>query len=348
MILAVMLVVIPALSPVPRGASASTRGGGKNIQDNSDAKKGSSTPEATVKQPKQPDPPDPNTQKIGSENAEQSIKLTSLPPVTITEKQKTFWDHLYDWGPWVFTGLLVVVGFLQVATMAWQAWLLKGTLAEIHKQANWMETQAARMSRQIDLMSRQNRIAIDSARATREAAEAAKESANAAKTGAEAAVAQINLIKSKERARVWIEIKGDLNLGFQPLSVPVEYTVKQTGPTDAFVIESKAAVVISSDVPEHSRYFSPINIPSRLAPNYEEEIKTPFLRHFAKEDVPRVENQTAIAYFIARIAYRDIFGEMHETAVLREWHITERKKLIGYGNFAYWAPCGPTEANRET
>jgi hypothetical protein len=236
-----------------------------------------------------------------------------------------------------------------------QALALIGTGVVVCRQAGLMKVHAEHLSglavaasanassiaRQAALMNRQNTISISSARTARDSADAAKKSA-------EASLAQINAMKSKERARIWIATNGDLNLGFQPFSIPVEYVIKQTGPTDAFIIDSAAGVVVSDDVPEYSQYFSSINIPNRVPPNYEESIKTPFLRQFTKDDVPRVEAKAASAYFIARISYQDIFGEIHETNVMRKWHITDLKNIMGYGNFAYWAPCGPPEANRET
>ena len=42
------------------------------------------------------------------------VKITSLPPVAVQDKPKTSKDYLFEWGPWVFNLLLVVVGGLQV------------------------------------------------------------------------------------------------------------------------------------------------------------------------------------------------------------------------------------------
>jgi hypothetical protein len=50
-----------------------------------------------------------------------------------------------------FTGLLALVGFLQVGGMVWQALLLKQTRGDVHAQANWMKTQADQMERQLRL-----------------------------------------------------------------------------------------------------------------------------------------------------------------------------------------------------
>lgn len=49
----------------------------------------------------------------------------------------------------VFTGLLVLVGFLQVGTMYWQARLLRRTLNEIHIQAGHMERQTGILEKSV-------------------------------------------------------------------------------------------------------------------------------------------------------------------------------------------------------
>jgi hypothetical protein len=73
-----------------------------------------------------------NSKGVASENKEQSVNLTNVPPITIVEKDKTWKDHLFDWGPWIFNLLLVAVGFLQVA-------LLQRTWATIRRQTEIQE-----------------------------------------------------------------------------------------------------------------------------------------------------------------------------------------------------------------
>lgn len=240
------------------------------------------------------------------------------------------------------TGGLVFVGFLQVGSMIWQAILARGTRIDVHAQAGWMKEQTGRMSRQADLMNRQNVFARQSIAATRNAADAAKLSA-------ESALGQFQAMKAKERARVWIGIDGDLNLGMGPFSVPVVYVVTQTGPTDGFVYASFAKLVVSDVDPEVPVDFSnSIGIPNRVAPQFEKKIKSVFLYRFSSEEIESVNSKTASVYFIASIKYKDIFGDPHETSIMKRWRITDLKNLQGYGNFAFWTPCGPPEANRET
>src|ERR1700735_1045935 len=72
-------------------------------------------------------------QETGTKD-QRSVNLTSLPPISIVKEKKTWKDHLYDWGPWVFSLILAVAG-------GWQLYLLKITWKAIQAQASHMEIQ---------------------------------------------------------------------------------------------------------------------------------------------------------------------------------------------------------------
>ncbi|HEV8038010.1 MAG TPA: hypothetical protein VGP62_04035 [Bryobacteraceae bacterium] len=82
---------------------------------------------------------------VAAQDKEQSVKLTSIPTVTVADKQKTWIDYLFDWGPWVFSLVLVFVGVVGVI-------LARRTLGTMDRQANLMGTQATLMEQQADLM----------------------------------------------------------------------------------------------------------------------------------------------------------------------------------------------------
>lgn len=77
--------------------------------------------------------------------AEDSKRSAKEPPSAAAEPSPVTCDEACQQGrenlaiqgklEW-FTGVLAIVGVLQVGTMIWQAWLLKGTLREIGKQAD--------------------------------------------------------------------------------------------------------------------------------------------------------------------------------------------------------------------
>jgi hypothetical protein len=64
-----------------------------------------------------------------ADDREHSVKLTSLPPVTLADKHKTFWDYFLDWGPWAFGLVTAIAAGLQI-------WLLFRTWEAINRQAN--------------------------------------------------------------------------------------------------------------------------------------------------------------------------------------------------------------------
>src|ERR1700733_1358065 len=71
--------------------------------------------------------PADNGQPIATEDKPQSVKLTEVPAITITDKAQSWKDQISDWGPWIFSFLLVLVG-------VFQAWLIK-------RQADLMQAQ---------------------------------------------------------------------------------------------------------------------------------------------------------------------------------------------------------------
>lgn len=132
---------------------------------------------------------------VGAEKTpltEQPVAVTKFPSVSISR----------DWmdrGVWVFSGLLVVVGFLQV-------WLVWRTLGAIKRQAAIMEAQAEQIDMQTDILFKSVSIAE---------------------------TAQQNAI-NKERPRLSIEIKNFV-LGEIPV---INYELTCHGTTPAYVQSS--------------------------------------------------------------------------------------------------------------
>jgi hypothetical protein len=78
---------------------------------------------------KQAIPQQADSGAIAAQNQQQKITVVSLPDVSIAKQKKGFWDYLFEWGPWIFNLLLVIVGGLQV-------WLLLRTWKTIGRQAD--------------------------------------------------------------------------------------------------------------------------------------------------------------------------------------------------------------------
>jgi hypothetical protein len=181
---AVLLMVLPALAPVPGWATSPAGNGGDKNENQGQGNQNAPTPPLPlVNKQVQPVPANPHGSDVAGENAEHSVKLTNVPPITLIDKKKTFWDSFFDWGQWVFAGVLAVVSGLQVWLLIRQEKILRGARKEIHTQARYM-------SRQADLMNRNNVITLATAKA-------AQQSAKAAAISADAALAQIQAMKDQ-------------------------------------------------------------------------------------------------------------------------------------------------------
>lgn len=119
---------------------------------------------------------------------------------------------------WLTFGL-VVVGAFQVGGMIWQAILIRQTRSDVHTQAEWMKTQAGYMKDQTEIL---------------------RDSVRASQTSADAAMAQIQLMKEKERAIIAVKMGGvevkDANTEFWSLTTSLE--IRNLGQNRAFIVEA--------------------------------------------------------------------------------------------------------------
>lgn len=103
-----------------------------------------------------------------------------------------------------------MVGLLQVGGMIWQGFLLRQTRGDVHRQAEWMETQAGQMEAQTKIL---------------------KSSVSAAQTSADAALDQIESMKQKERGRLSIEPLSLVALEEEVEHQKIEFSVSNFGST---------------------------------------------------------------------------------------------------------------------
>jgi hypothetical protein len=155
--------------------------------------------------------------KSSDQNQSQSVNVVSLPEVSIAKNYRWPLGILYDWGPWIFTCLLVIVGGLQVQTMRQQSELLEATREQIEKQAGYMKDQS-------DILTAS--VAV------------AKESAEAALLNAKATERSVQVIVDKERARIQIEPRTFIVDEPKPelgRSITAKVQVVNNGETKAFI-----------------------------------------------------------------------------------------------------------------
>ena len=207
--------------------------------------------------------------------AEHSVTITKIPPVSIVR-------NWIDWGVWVFSGLLVIVGFLQV-------WILGRTLGAIKRQAVTMESQAEHMDTQTDILFKSVSIAE---------------------------TAQQNAI-NKERPRLSIEIKDFV---FGEISV-LNYELTCHGTTPAYVQSSWELTSLTAipDFPwTKSQYgISLGDLPEVVSVGTIKGFV--FIMGtddcgFLTEDSQReaLDNGGLYLHFRVRIVFKDIFDDMQE------------------------------------
>ncbi|MGA1999244.1 MAG: hypothetical protein ABSG52_04575 [Terriglobales bacterium] len=125
LVVAVLLAVMQAPPPAPRKAADNAASAGSKVQQETKAKKEpSAQPQSSINAQQAPDH-DAAGNRQGNEGAQHSIIVRELPPVTVNPHKR----DLADWGYWAFSGLLVVVGSLQV-------WLLCKTLRAVKASAD--------------------------------------------------------------------------------------------------------------------------------------------------------------------------------------------------------------------
>jgi hypothetical protein len=231
----------------------------------------------------------------------------------------------------LFTGGLVLVGFLQVGTMIWQAWLLRQTRNDVH-------TQAGQMQRQTEILDK-------SVAAAQKGADAAEISAIASKISAEAAKENIEAFENKERARIRIEI-SDLWLASGLFNRPLKLTIFHHGSTEAFVSNHGVSLQLTDSeiAPETAGIeVSMDKLPPVIEPKTPPiEIGPNFLSFFNDSEIAEVKNGTKFAHLYGFIEFTDTFEKPHRVSFRKRWYVTNVKNFSGGGFnefFSVWVDC---------
>jgi hypothetical protein len=153
-VLGMLLTVMQAAPPVPRKAADNSTQAPANSKTQSKPSKAPSLPSPAPTETSGNRPTKPDGSEESQKYSEHPIVISKLPAVALATPKRDW----ADWGVWIFSGLLTVVGFLQVG-------LLYYTLKAIKRQRDWMK--------------RQTIILVEYNKATRDAANAAAKSAAA-------------------------------------------------------------------------------------------------------------------------------------------------------------------------
>jgi hypothetical protein len=204
-------------------------------------------------------------------------------------------------------------------------WFVYKTLRAIKKQADIMESQAK-----------------DARESGAEATRIALATAKAAQKSADATAAQIEFMKSKERAQLRMDIDVpslDFISGFreQPGGYQLIFSVILDGTTRAYVLEDSFIAYIS-DQPKEKRVRPVIGLPRNLLPESSPIRTYTLLQTDGLYPEVETDNQKVISarqgklgiFVNGRIWYRDIFGDEWILEIDRYWDAETRR----------WGPVG--------
>ena len=225
-----------------------------------------------------------------------------------------------------FLGTLAVVAVLQFITLLWQAVTIRKMLGRIAEQSYQMDHQSTMMAGQLTAL---------------------QDTASAAQSSAAAAKDSVDVIVSKERARLRIEL-APFYLNFGAPS-PANYAVQLQGKTDAYVLNSHAAVYLSdSREPDPNLETGrPMPLPNAITPQSPVVKARDVLHPFSDEEIENIRQRKSFVHFTGFVRYKDVFDGEHETRFNRVWSIAKMNHL-GEEPFTYWEHCGGENANLET
>src|ERR1035441_1734476 len=211
------------------------------------------------------------------------------------------------------TWALVVVG----AIAGFLAWL---TLRKIGTQAGLMKDQADQMGRQTEILTASVKVAKESA---------------------DIALRNIDLLISKERARLLVEVALLNTASNEVNSDPVvRFTIHYVGTTEAFVDYAEAeAKVCDSAEPAPEVFPNSLPLPKIISKQASFGwIKIP-VQGWSDKVFFEVEAKTKFVHFYGNITYKDVFGQEHETGFYYVWQVGDdpygvagwkKKKCKGY------------------
>jgi hypothetical protein len=232
-----------------------------------------------------------------------------------------------------FAGILSAVALLQFITLIWQAVALRRMFSSTSTHAHEMEYQSRVLDQQLKVLGEQ--------------LTALKDTAAGASSTAAAAKATAELLVSKERARLRVELQP-FYLNFDAPS-PARFEIQHLGSTDAFVLDSRASVYVS-DSRNPDRTFQngkPIPLPSVIGAQNPVVVAEDVLHPFSEAEIENIRELKSFVHFTGFVRYKDVFDGEHETRFNRVWSIARMGNLNG-DPFTYWEHCGEVDENKET
>lgn len=280
-----LLTIMQATVPVPRQAADNPAGGTQKTNDNKAPKDSLSNPGISTvgKSPEREGRKDGD--QPSTKNDDQAVTISKFPPVSVAKD----WA---DWAYWVFGGVLVVVGGLQV-------WLLRGTLRAVEIQGKHME--------------RQTQILADSVAAAQKAADAS--------------LAQVEAVKSVQRAQLRVEfVEPAWTVDYEAGGYPVKFRIILDGTTRAYILDDSIIAYIGVKPRERGAWMGmglPRNFTPEMSPFHGDTIlRTVEALPQPETDASKVQlaEESKLTVFLnGRVRYRDLFGDEWVLEIDRYW-----------------------------
>jgi hypothetical protein len=311
LILTVLLAIMQKSPPVPRKAADSPATTSQKFQRKASTNQTPTAPPQPMINTNAAPNHDTARNEQGTDNAQNPISVSKLPPVSITK------DWL-DWGGWIFSLFLVVVGALQVVVLIRQAGLM-GKHAEHLKNL----------------------------------ATAANDNALAAKDGAEAANKNIEMFISKERARIVVTLQKLTLVPKSGAAYTVDYVVSSHGPTPAFITDTRCVAYIlpitSIASPDAGEAFNfPVySLPKVISPNSTPQETFAFL-YVDESNLSQIKAGRLFVGMRGFIKYKDVFDRDRQTGFRYVWKYLPHGLYGLSGDYGDWEECGTEADNHKT
>lgn len=135
LLLTVLLTVVQTAPPVPRQTTNSAASASAKVQKKGNSHQAAPAPSQPPANANTTPPPDNKGQNQSANDAEHAVVIRKSVPVTVSTQRDWF-----DWGVWVFSGLLVVVGILQGIILWRQAKIMRTHAEHLENLTAALET----------------------------------------------------------------------------------------------------------------------------------------------------------------------------------------------------------------
>jgi hypothetical protein len=289
------------------------------------------------------------------------VEVTALHPEVAVKRVNPMGSirpqHWYASSEW----WLVIIATLTGLAIAYQAGemtratnVMQGEMTVMQRQVDLMFGQLTAMHEQVTEMSAQTALLGKYVAETKTIADATKKSADATRDS-------IEMFISKERARLWIDLKR-LDLILTPTRAlrTVDFTLSLHGTTPASIIEAKCSAGAWPsgliDEPElmdrvMHKMHADSGFPAFISPNTGpiDCYAFPFMETDEGGDMfpSEVKNDRLFVVIRGFIKYTDVFDRKREFRFRYVWKYSWLEPKDADDRYGTWETCGPDDQNGE-